>query len=531
MSSAGAKPGTGPEEQFADRLACERWLGTLDHEDIDALLTGIQRQVSRITRRAMEPRDRYEVLEALRPVLIEALRRHVASYSIGSVPLGPAYEIDWERAVELLRSTAAAYQRCLQEASVGAEAGTEIVSVACARCLQHISAELVEHFRVYRKPPSSLWRELHQLFVVAEGRACVDTIVADPHLPPYGVVNCGRAYARALLFDLANPGGLPARHFTLLDSIVDQAVVGIEILRERGDRDAGALVAVDIASEAGVRLEVPHTGHPNLRYLDVGGAARRVRATLSALRGETPADGEPFDLGAQVPPGEALGLLERLQLQWHGGMRGRAHRREHASNTAHVCVGIRSIHYFAGLRRLEEDLQLQPRPEAFDEPRDMPTEPLIDHTLPAFGMDEWQVLDRSPGGFGLRRNDDGPSRVAHNGIVGLLAPSDEGLLLGVVAWMSQDPDRSLRFGVSFIPGRPSAVSVRAEGGDDHFEPALVLGGAGGMGEHPSVILPVGWFVAGAVLDVYSAEGEAWKIELTRLVQRGGDFERVEFRRR
>jgi cyclic-di-GMP-binding protein len=516
------------EAALSDRAACERWLSGLDHADVDALLDGLHRQIGRLNGRPLVPAARYDMLEALRPVLIEGLRRHSAAYSIGSVPLGPAYEADFRRTLDVLAAVTAGYQRCLQEATAVRDP-SEVVASACARCLQHLSAQLNEHYRVYRRPPAVLWRELHQLYAIAEERGVLDTIVADRHLEPAHEVTCGRAYAHALLVDLANPGGLQPSQFRLLDVLVDQATTDVAIRRERDERDTGTLVAVDIDGDGGVRLEIPHVGTAGLRYLDISAVARRVRATLTALRGDAPGSVAPFELAGGGDPGEALALVERLQLQWRGGMRGRAHRREHASNTAQVCVGIRSIHYFAGLRRLEEELQLQPRPEAFEAALDVPTEPVIAHTAPAFAMDEWQVVDRSPGGFGLLRPDEEGGRVAHHGLVGLLAPSDEGLLLGVVAWIAQDPDRSLRFGVSFMPGRPAAVSVRLRGAD-HFEPALLLSGVQEMGDAASIVLPIGWYAAGAALDVYGADGTSWRIELTELVQRGGDFERVRYRK-
>lgn len=521
-------PAGGDDAALSDRTACERWLAGLDHEDVDALLDGLHRQVVRLNGRPLAPAARYDMLEALRPVIIEGLRRHAAGYSIGSVPLGPAYEADFERTLAVLAAVTAGYQRCLQE-STAVRDPSDVVAAACVRCLQHLSAQLTEHYRVYRRPPADLWRELHQLYAIAEERGALDTIVADRNLEPAREVTCGRAYAHALLVDLANPGGLQPSQFRLLDVLVDQAAADIAIRRERDERDAGALVAVDIAGDGGVRLEIPHVGTPGLRYVDIAQVSRRVRATLAWLRGDTPGGAAPFALAAGIAPGEALALVERLQLQWRGGMRGRAHRREHASNTAQVCVGIRSIHYFAGLRRLEEELQLQPRPEAFEAALDVPTEPVIAHTAPAFAMDEWQVVDRSPGGFGLLRPEEEGGRVSHHGLVGLLAPSDEGLLLGVVAWIAQEPDRSLRFGVSFMPGRPSAVSVRLRGAD-HFEPALLLSGVQDLGDAASIVLPSGWYAPGAPLDVYGADGTSWKIELTELVQRGGDFERSRYRK-
>jgi hypothetical protein len=61
---------------------------------------------------------------------------------------------------------------------------------------------------------------------------------------------------------------------------------------------------------------------------------------------------------------------------------------------------------------------------------------------------------------------------------------------------------------------------------EKFVQALALGAVQALGAPPTLVLPVGWYKPGRILEVYGESSQ--RLRLTELVERGSDFERVAY---
>ena len=519
-------PPAAPSPGIVDpRQSARQWLDAVGRSG-ESFVTDLTAWLQALNAQKVYVGTRYEVLEMLRPAVFHTLQAQQRAYTIGAVPMSRYYEAEWRRALDLLQAFDAGYDHCLVVFGESPEQLAEFGARFCCRRLDNVARILLEHFRVFREAPSQAWVDLHSLYALAESYELLDVVVDDPARPDSGVRSCRAAYVRAILIHLAGPGSFLPHEFVVLETLVEQVASMVHVARDILDAEAGASVTVDLNSDQGARLEVGESERPSLRHLELAGVARQLKTTLAMLR-----RGEPYDaLPLRPPPSTTRAdfeaLLKRLHLQWRGGMRGRAHRRAQANNTAQVCVGIRAVHYFLGLRRLEANLEIEPRDDHFAST----STAVYARTEPVFVMDEWQVVDRSPGGVGLTRAVDASGRVILGGLVGLLSPLDEGLMLGKVAWVKQNASQSLRFGVRLIPGVATAVAVRTQATDDEFQPALLLDAVPAMNEPESIVLPNGWFKPGLTVEVFVPGSPHWSAVTLELQSSGADFERITFRR-
>ena len=62
---------------------------------------------------------------------------------------------------------------------------------------------------------------------------------------------------------------------------------------------------------------------------------------------------------------------------------------------------------------------------------------------------------------------------------------------------------------------------------EKFVPILALGAVQALNAPPTLVLPVGWYKPGRIVETHNGDA-AQKVKLTELVERGSDFERVAY---
>ena len=80
-----------------------------------------------------------------------------------------------------------------------------------------------------------------------------------------------------------------------------------------------------------------------------------------------------------------------------------------------------------------------------------------------------------------------------------------------------------------MPGLPAAIAVKPTGlnaSNEKFVPALSLTAVAALNSPPSLILPSGWYKPKRVIEVHIQQ--TLRAQLTELLERGSDFERVAY---
>jgi cyclic-di-GMP-binding protein len=85
--------------------------------------------------------------------------------------------------------------------------------------------------------------------------------------------------------------------------------------------------------------------------------------------------------------------------------------------------------------------------------------------------------------------------------------------------------------VKLLPGLPNAIAVRPTGlniREDSWIAALFLAAVPALDEPASIIVPAGWYKPKRIIEVNM--DSAMKVMLTKVMERGTDFERVAYER-
>ena len=130
-------------------------------------------------------------------------------------------------------------------------------------------------------------------------------------------------------------------------------------------------------------------------------------------------------------------------------------------------------------------------------------------------------LTRAKGGLGMR--------VAVGQLIATRAADARAFMVAVVRWAQLLEGGDLMIGLKSLPGIPAVLAARQTGLNvvsEKYQQALHLPAVQSVHAPETLLLPLGWFKAGRVLDLYSER--ARQVRLGAMVERGLDFERCTF---
>ena len=250
---------------------------------------------------------------------------------------------------------------------------------------------------------------------------------------------------------------------------------------------------------------------PSVRYLAVDRLGQALREILTRLRrGEEPGS---LGLGEDVRQPGCERLLTLLYIQWCGSGIGQFGAQRERGEDARAAVG------FAGVCR-----QLGLESEAFR------TGAVAIRAAAGPFTEQWYVAATgAPGFIAVARGPECDERLRHHQLVALRRRSATHFQLAVVQWMKLEEDGDLSIGLRLLPGVPTVTRVEpddAKPGDEHVLKAILLPAAPEMRAPATLVLPPNAFRPGRELVLRS--GTLQRVQLTRLVERGTDFERAAF---
>jgi hypothetical protein len=382
------------------------------------------------------------------------------------------------------------------------------------------------HGLARRAAPATLWQELHAYYRLAEMLECTVAAVSDDLMPHAVGISCYSTYAHALLLGLADPCALSVRQIELTDRWLGQWARKVFPYAQQRETE-GAVLLIDLDGADGARLvrEAPAAAAPSLRYGYPGKLATSVRGRLKRLAsGATPAE---LQLGHDASAEQCVALLTHLEQRWCNVPRTPPARQERVDivaggiPAAYFRVSGRTFDRQDPLGRLTfqgaQHLQTLGALTDYDRykedaERDWPWE-------------RWQAAhDRSE--LVLGRRDAGHYRWGFDQLV--VVREDDEVRLGYVTRVECGDQGAPAVNVRAFAGAPRTVAMRSVSTMFNEEPptaGLLLAEAGD--EPASLLVAPRTFTAGRVLRTVDRGAER-KFRLTRLVQRGADFERVAF---
>ena len=383
------------------------------------------------------------------------------------------------------------------------------------------------HGLARRVPPPTLWQELHAYYRLAEMLDCAVTAVSDD-LQPHAVgISCYSTYCHALLMGLADPCAMSVRQIELTDRWLGQWARKVFPYAQQRETE-GPVMLVDLESAVGAWLApaAPRTPAASMRYCYPGKLATSVRGRLKRLAaGTSPAE---LQLGHDTSVEGSLALLTHLDRQWYQ-LAGRDIEATRAELQL-TAGGVPAAYFRVGGRTFDRQDPLGRM--TFQGAQHLQTlGALTDYDRYKEEAERNWPWERWQGDYGwtnaslLRRD---PTRYRWFLDQLVVVRDDERTRMGYVTRVAFGDPGELAVSLALWPGQPRTIAARPMSSAFSEElpmPAIML--AATEEEPATMILPPRTFNPGRVLRSMDT-GPERKFRLSRLVQRGGDFERVAF---
>lgn len=447
-----------------DPRRVKAWIDALPRANQQATLQLLTAALQSLRGSRLDGVVRLGALEALRPVVLDAIAHLGQQVQGSSFPLPPAKEKIAEQVLWFQRELALGYRTAVVEAcapagSVPFMRGGQ-VTLALARALTHASRQLAESYALYRTPEPGAWLALHGLFRFAQGAGLADKAIDDA--VERVALTPRRLYAHALLLALSNPYRFTQREQQELWPVTRDlgALLSVEAQRS-GD---GALaVPVDEDRGPGYLPEERVSDGQALLWIDLAGLRRLLD---DALVGNV--DGM---LHIRLGRGHTLvatgDLLRRLRQSW-GQASDRGHQRLGAGHTLDSVIGLSGLHYYlAGRLDFDSFMREVRGVGAMNDER-------VAWAHAGSGASRIptaraRVLDQSLGGYRLVWDRAEAVRARVGELVGLTAALGDGetdreqrhWMVGVIRWLRYDPQGGVDAGIELIARRAHAVGLRS----------------------------------------------------------------------
>jgi hypothetical protein len=526
-ADAAAPPADRPAPLFVDAEGAARWVKTLPVADVHAVYGDVLEQLRALVTVELPPRERARVAEVLRQQVAYLHTELARRYAGKPQPAGVRDRESTEQAIALWQALWEQYSACLKPLLEG-DPDLETVKAKLLQRGLYVGKELVLVYGLARRiPPAALWQELHAYYRLVEILECAASAVSDPLLPNGVGISCYSTYSHALLLGLADPCAMSIKQIQLADRWLEMWARKVHPAAVKRDTD-GPVIVVDLDGATGASLVAAATADPaaSLRFAYADKLATSVRGRLKRLQsGANPAE---LQLGHDCSVGQCTTLLSYLDWRWYQPPR----QVEAAAPTSlSLCSGgLDAAYYRVGGRTFDRRGPLRP----FGPPNAQhlaSLDALTDYDRGRDKAERTWVWERWEGACEWREATLTRTDAAHyRWHLEQLAIVDDGerVRAGYVTRVAQDDDDRLALTLRLWSGAPKTLSLRPASSalaEEPPMPALLL--AETPDDKACLILPPRTFNPGRMLSTVEG-GPERRYRLTRLLQRGSDFERIAF---
>lgn len=516
-----------PRLVFSDGDSAAKWAKTLAFMPIGQAHRAMIGQLHALAGADFPARERAKIAEILRDPINHLHTELARRYAGKPQPEGERETEAIEQAIALWQALWEQYSSLLKPLIEGDAELQGVKAKVLQRGLFVGKQLVVVHGLARRVTPGTVWHELHAYYRLAEMLDCAVTAVTDEQMP-FGVgTSCYSTYSHALLLTLADPCAMTVRQIELADRWLGQWARKLFPYAQQRESE-GPVVVVDLDSTAAALLApfAPKEAPSAFRFGYPGKLATSLRGRLKRLAaGANPGE---LQLGQDVSVEQCAALLSHLEARWCQAARVPSEDADSAlelSTGGLLCaffrVGGRTFERedkvdrtFHGAQQHLKSLAALTHYDRYKEEaeRDWPWEKW-------HGRYEWR--DATMG-----RDDDGCYRWSLEQLV--VARDDERTRLGYAARVARGLQGDLTLALKLWPGTPRAMTMRPVSTSMAEEvplPGILL--AESPEDRATLVMQPRAFTPGRVLRSTDG-GPERKFRLTRLVQRGADFERVAF---
>ncbi|MDQ2962303.1 MAG: hypothetical protein M3R31_03960 [Pseudomonadota bacterium] len=512
---------------FTDADGCARWLRALPLSNIPKHYDAIRGQLKRMSEAEFTPRERARMAEVFREPVAYLHTELARRYAGKPHPATEREHEAAEQALVLWQALWNQYSACLKPLLEG---DPELQGVK-AKVLQRglwVGKQLILVYGLARRvPAANVWQELHAYYRLAEILECSVSAVSDELMPNAVGVSCYSTYAHALLMNLADPCAMTVRQIELTDRWLSMWARKVFPYAQQRETE-GPVIVIDLDAAAGASLVpvAPRHASDATRFSYPAKLATSVRGRLKRLAsGSNPAE---LQLGHDVSVEASAALLSHLDSRWYALLKKTGNETQ---TTLDLCVGGLGAAYFRvagrtfnrqdplGRMSYQGTQHLATLGALTDYDRNK------DEAEKSWAWEHWQGVYDWDEAY-VRRIGTAQHRWHLEQLV--IIRDDERVRCGYVRRVALDGHGDLSVTLKLWSGSPTALGVRPLTtmlSEDPPVPIILLGAT--TDEKTSIVAPPRTFNPGRILRSYDS-GPERRFRLTRLVQRGADFERVAF---
>ena len=530
-----ASPGNDQGPAFANAGECLEWLTQLPAADIVHRQAILLRQANLLNHAVHSAGERLDILEVLRPAVHETQEAFGRKFAGKPLPLSKPEQAAFDSCRALWHALASGYMRCAEACFAGEALMKSKAALVLERALAAMVAGQFETHRAGLVPSADHWRTLHQIYAAAEQLKVTEQGVFDAARRGKTPGSAAATYAEALLLAAAGLHEHSQRQIAWVARWAQRWAPKVRILSAPPTATQAFPLCVDLGSDAPAGYAPIDA--PGARWLDTVELRRSLKKRLLMLeKGESPA---MLNLGEDCAQPACEQLLKHAYQRWCKGGAIRGFERRPASGNCRFVVGIEAIHYYLSdskpfkppgtptnelLRRERDEIATFGRvathhDENFSEQH-------------GYAVEDWQVLenwhmvDASATGLRLGRHTGrGGMRIGHGKLFAARPDNAKAFLLGCVRWALMSD--GLQVGVYLFPGQPVPVALRGSGlaaAGEKYRQAFLLPAVTAIRQEATVVMPVGTFKLGKTVEIVTDQPR--HLRLTRLVERGADYERA-----
>jgi len=522
-----AHPAPVPALLFSHAEGAETWLRTLPLTSVSDTYADLLGQLRALAAADIAPRERARIAEVLRDRIAFLHTELARRYAGKPQPAGDRDAAAAEQAIALWQALWEQYSICLKPLLEGDPGLASVKAKVLQRGL-HVGKQLVLVYGLARRvPPVTLWQELHAYYRLAEMLDCTGAAVSDPLIPQGAGVSCYSTYSHALLLGLADPCAMSIKQIQLADRWLEMWARKVQPAMAPRDAE-GLLILIDLEAPTGAVLAAgaPPAPAASLRYAYGGRLATSVRGRLKRLQsGSNPAE---LQLGHDCSIEQCTTLLSYLDWRWNQPPRERPAAGVSSLglcsgglDAAYFRVGGRTFDRRGPLRSL--GVQTAQHLASLDALTDFDRGK--EQAERSWAWERWEGTYEWREASLLRKGS--PHYRWHLEQL-VIVRDEERIRAGYVTRIALDQDDRLAITIRLWSGTPRALTLQPLSGvltEAPQMPALLLSET--PDDKACLILAARTFNPSRVLRT-TDPGQGQRFRLTRLLQRGADFERVAF---
>ena len=482
--------------------------------------TTLLEELENMNRQALAADVRLKALEIYRPTILN-LAEHLASrYCNEPLPLSAPAKRAATIAESLLQELGYGYKLTLidQQSKLFNLSSKKSLAFIVYRAIDAVNQLAMVYYQTYFPPPSSVWSDLHQLYLYAIQQSIHNTEFEDE--ASANTVSVELAYKRALLMPLADPQHLAPSDIREVADYIDRfaehaKLQGLGLL----ENPAGIFIVsldTDKPPVPYIKNSEQTNAETDILLITVD-LARLIHKHLQVLRVGNPPPSSGLPVHANDPRYQTL--LTYLIQHW-GVSPKRVFNRSRKNDAVELGIGIGAAHYF-----LNGQQHYTPPADEHVTEISVHNESGAISDSRTYRASRWQLLNISAGGMALRKLPMVEETVRVGELLSVRNEKEARWSVGVLRWANNGTDQ-LEVGAQLIAPEAQAAGARPID-KQKFEPVLILPGITALKQAPSIVAGNGLYSPARVLELEES-GKISRIMVTKLIERTNSFERFQF---